>query len=127
MSTQSTYPAEQTGKGAVSRETYVKPSYTSREVEGAYEVSVVMPGVNKEGLDVNLEGNVLTLTGRPNKHVPETWRVLHEELGRRNFRLRLELNFNFDGQGITAKVEDGVLTLRLPVTEAAKPRLIPVQ
>lgn len=108
-------------------ETYVKPQFTAKELEGAYEVGVIMPGVSRDGVDVNLDKGILTITGKVKRDVPETWRVLHRELTRHDYRLRLELNFEYDDSGITAKVEDGVLSLRLPVAEEAKPKEISVE
>ena len=108
-------------------ESFVKPQFTAKEVDGAYEVGVIMPGVSRDGVDVNLDKGVLTITGKVKRDVPETWRVLHRELTRDDYRLRLELNFEYDDGGITAKVEDGVLSLRLPVAEEAKPKEINVE
>lgn len=106
--------------------TYVKPQFTARETDGAYEVGVVMPGVPRDGVEVELDKDVLTIAGRTRKSVPEGWKVLHEELSKDDYRLQLSLKFEFDGDGITAKVEDGVLSLRLPVSKAAKPKTISI-
>ena len=108
------------------KETFAKPQYTARQTDDAYEVGVIMPGVGPDRVDVNLEKDVLSITGRVKNDVPETWKVVHEELVDHDYRLELELNFDFDGSGITAKVENGVLNLRLPVAEAAKPKSIEV-
>ena len=117
----------QTTNGSAEVEEFFKPQYTTKHVDGAYELGILMPGVNREGVDVQLDGDVLTVTGRVNRNVPENWKVLHEEISKRNYRLRLELNFDFDGDGISARVEDGILNLRLPVTEQAKPRTIAIE
>ncbi|MEM7014270.1 MAG: Hsp20/alpha crystallin family protein [Verrucomicrobiota bacterium] len=108
------------------RESYVRPQYTVKEGADAYEVGVVMPGVPRDGVDVELDKNELTIIGHVHRDVPESWKVLHEELSKSDYRLQLQLKFEFDGDGITAKVEDGVLSLRLPVSEAAKPKQIQI-
>lgn len=108
------------------RESYVRPQYTVKDGDGIYEVGVVMPGVPRDGVDVELDKNELTITGHVRRDVPENWKVLHEELSKDDYRLQLQLKFDFDGDGITAKVEDGVLSLRLPVSEAAKPKQISI-
>ena len=47
-----------------SEESFVKPQYTVREGEGAWEVGVVMPGVRRDKVEVSLDKDVLTVTGR---------------------------------------------------------------
>ena len=105
---------------------FAKPQYTVKEGESAWEVGVVMPGVPRDGVDVSLDKDVLTITGKVRRDVPESWKVLHRELSEDDYRLELSLNFEFNGEGISAKVEDGVLSLRLPVAEAAKPKQITI-
>ncbi|MFT5468780.1 MAG: HSP20 family protein [Verrucomicrobiales bacterium] len=105
---------------------FAKPQYTVKEGEDAWEVGVVMPGVSRDGVDVSLEKDVLTITGKANREIPESWKVLHQELATADYRLELHLNFEFNGEGISAKVEDGVLSLRFPVSEAAKPKQIAI-
>ena len=107
-------------------EVFAKPQYTARETDGAYEVGVIMPGVGADRVDVNLEKDTLSITGRVKNDVPESWKVLHEEIANHDYRLVLELNFDYDDSGITAKVENGVLNLRLPIAEEAKPKSIEV-
>lgn len=110
----------------VESEHFVKPQYEVKNEEHAFELRVVMPGVGKNGVNISLEGDRLTITGTPHREVPETWRVLHEELSRAPYRLALQLHRDIDESGISAKVEDGILTTRLPLKEAAKPRVIAV-
>lgn len=110
-----------------SRSLFVKPSYQSNRVDDEWQISVSMPGVKREHLSVSLEKDELTLVGRRSDAVPEGWRPLYEARVRADYRLRLQLNFDADPEGITAQLEDGVLTLRVPENEAAKPRKIEVK
>jgi HSP20 family protein len=105
---------------------YVKPQYTVKEGEEAFELGVVMPGVAKSDVHVAVEDEVLTVTGVRAKSVPEGWKPLHNELSRSDYRLELRLNVDIDEGRISAKLEDGILSLRLPLSEAAKPRKIEV-
>jgi len=109
------------------RSLFVKPSYESNRVDDEWEISVLMPGVKREHLSVSLEKQELTLVGRRSDDVPEGWRPLYEERVRADYRLRLQLNFDADPDRITAQLEGGVLKLRLPENESAKPRQIEVQ
>ena len=74
--------------------------------------------LQKRGRQVVLEGRRQTLT--------ETARALHEELAKPNYRLQLRLHKDIDESRIGASVDNGFLTLVLPVREAAKPRTISV-
>ena len=105
---------------------FVKPHYRVKSEEHAFELRVVMPGVGKNDVDIALEDSRLRITGRPHREVPREWRPLHEELLKSPYRLELQLHRDIDESGIAAKVEDGILTLKLPLKEAAKPREIAV-
>ena len=53
-------------------------------------------------------------------------KALHRELSPLSYLLRLRLNAPVNEEQMTAQFEDGVLSLRLPLKEVAKPRQIPV-
>ncbi len=103
-----------------------KPLYNVTGNAEAYEVRVEMPGVPKSGVKLDLEDNILTVRGERNATVPEGMKTLHRELSPLSYLLRLRLNTPVEEDKMTAKLEDGVLTLRLPLKEVAKPRQIPV-
>ncbi|MEM8955155.1 MAG: Hsp20/alpha crystallin family protein [Verrucomicrobiota bacterium] len=104
----------------------VKPYYTVKQGDDAFELGVVMPGVAKGDVRVAVEDDVLTVAGARVTSVPEGWRPLHSELSQSDYKLELRLNVDVDEAGISAKLEDGILSLRLPLSEAAKPREIEV-
>ena len=103
-----------------------KPLYNVNGNAEAYDVRVEMPGVPKSGVKLDLEDNILTVRGERNTTVPEGMKALHRELSPLSYLLRLRLNTPVEEEKMTAKLEDGVLTLRLPLKEVAKPRQIPV-
>ncbi|WP_395751612.1 Hsp20/alpha crystallin family protein [Prosthecobacter sp.] len=103
-----------------------KPLYNVNGIAEAYEVRVELPGVPKGGVKIDLEDSILTIRGERNATVPEGMKALHRELSPLSYLLRLRLNTPVDEEKMTAKLEDGVLTLRLPLKEVAKPRQIPV-
>jgi HSP20 family protein len=104
-----------------------KPLYNVIGNADAYELRVEMPGVPKSGVKLDLEDGILTVRGDRNVSVPEGMKTLHRELSTLNYLLRLRLNTPVDEDKMTAKLEDGVLTLRIPLKETAKPRQIQVQ
>jgi HSP20 family protein len=103
-----------------------KPLYNVTRNAEAYEVRVELPGVPKSGVKLDLEENILTVRGERSSTVPEGLKVLHRELSPVGYLLRLRLNTPVNEEQMTAKLEDGVLTLSLPIKEVAKPRQIPV-
>ncbi len=104
----------------------VRPRHNVRAVEGAYEVGVLMPGVKREAVTVRVEDDVLRVDGRRDVFSADGWRPLRRELGPVQYRLELELTVPVDASRISARLEDGVLSLRLPLREEAKAREIPI-
>jgi HSP20 family protein len=104
-----------------------KPLYNVIGNADAYEVKVELPGVSKDTVKIDLDENVLSIRGERQSALPEGWKALHQELSPLGYQLRLRLNTPVDEDKLTANLENGVLTLKLPVKEAAKPRRIEVQ
>lgn len=91
-----------------------------------FVVEFDLPGVKPESVDLDLERNVLTV--RAERPLPEpTPDLLSAERPHGVFSRQLILGDNLDTEQLTASYEAGVLTLRIPVAEKAKPRKIEVQ
>lgn len=103
-----------------------KPLYHVNGNADAYEVRVEMPGVPKSGVKLDLEDNLLTVRGERASNAREGLKALHRELSPHNYLLRLRLNTPVDEEKMTAKLEDGVLAISLPLRQTAKPRQIVV-
>ena len=107
------------------REQFVTPAASIVEDGDAYRLQVEMPGVNKEGLEISVENNELTILGR--RSLPSVEGTLvHRESRAENFRRTFELDPSIDTSKVAAKIEQGILTLRLPKAEQVKPRKIAV-
>jgi len=105
-------------------ENYVVPGVNILETRDGYVLEAEMPGVNKDGLNVSVEDNVLTLTGRRSA-LPEASAVYREsEAG--NYRRTFELDPSIDAGKISARIEQGVLSVTLPKAEKARARRIDV-
>ena len=104
----------------------LKPRYVVTNDESAYFVRVELPGVVKDAVNIDIDKEVLTITATRKSDVPETWKPLHRELNDLGYALRLKLNARVDEDKLGAQLVDGVLTLTLPIREAAKPRRIEV-
>jgi len=95
------------------------------ETENGYVLEAEMPGVNKDGLEVTLEANSLTLLGHRTDETPQGT-LLYRESKPADFRRVFELDPAIDPAKIRAQMAQGVLTLELPKAEAVKPRKIAV-
>jgi HSP20 family protein len=84
-----------------------------------------LPGVAKETIDLDVERNVLTIRAERLARNGD-WEMLANERPRGLFSRQLVLGDNLDLDRIEAHYDDGVLRLRIPVAEQAKPRKIDV-
>ena len=113
------------GNSQQAQERFVAPMATVLENGDGYTLQVEMPGVNKEGLEMWVENNELTIIGR--RSLPTVQgNLIHREMRRDNFRRAFELDPSIDAANISAKIEHGVVTLTLPKAEQVKPRKITV-
>src|SRR4051812_43171716 len=85
-----------------------------------------LPGVAKETIDLDVERNVLTVRAERVANNGD-WEMLATERPRGLFSRQLILGDNLDLEHIEAAYSDGVLRLRVPVAERAKPRKIEIQ
>lgn len=106
-------------------EQFVAPPASVIEAADGYTLEVEMPGVNKDGLDISVENNELTIVGRRSLPVVEGT-LVHHESRPENFRRTFELDPSIDANKISARIEQGLVTLTLPKAEHVKPRKITV-
>jgi HSP20 family protein len=104
---------------------YVSPRVNITEGQDGYLLEAEMPGVDKNGLEISLEGNELTLTGR-RQGPPQGLDVVYRESTHRDYRRVFMLDPTIDSTKIEAKMDNGVLKLHLPKAEQVKPRRIAV-
>jgi len=106
-------------------EHFVAPVASIIEDGEGYRLEVEMPGVNKDSLEISVEDNELTIIGRRSLPTVEGT-LIHHESRRENYRRAFELDPSIDADKISAKIDQGVLTLTLPKAERVKPRKIKV-
>jgi HSP20 family protein len=89
-------------------------------------IKAELPDVKKEDIGVSVENNVLTLTGerKPEQSKREQFQRVERRFG--SFSRSFTLPTSVDAGQIAASYKDGVLTIRLPRREEAKPRQITV-
>jgi HSP20 family protein len=107
-------------------ENFRRPWYRIESGKEEHTLYVALPGVAKLDVNVALDGDQLTITGRRTSHTPDTWKTVFSELGQYDYRLALRLNVRVDESKISGEVVDGMLKLVLPMSDEAKPRMIKV-
>jgi HSP20 family protein len=104
---------------------YVAPEVNIFETKDGYAVEAEMAGVNKEGLEITVEGNELTIVGHRNSE-RVNGQTLFRERRLADFRRSFELDPAIDSGKVTAKIDQGIVTVTLPKSEKVKPRKITV-
>lgn len=100
------------------------PSTDLYETEDGWVLEADLPGVTREDLDIEVEQGMLTLNAEARTGRAGT--VLHREFRPVVYRRRFQIGDQVDADRISARLENGVLTLGLPKAEAMKPRQIKV-
>lgn len=108
------------------REHYVSPDVNIYDTKDGYVLEAEMPGVSKDGLEITLEGNELTIVGRRHDETPQGAAAIFRESRMMNYRRIFELDPTVDSSKISAKMEQGILILTLPKAEKVKPRKITI-
>jgi HSP20 family protein len=104
---------------------YITPPANITATDNGYLIEIEMPGVNKEGLEITVESNELTITGRRHSELPDG-ELLYCESALADFRRIFELGLDIDTSKISAEMAQGIVKLRLPKAEQAKPRKIQI-
>lgn len=100
------------------------------EEDKAYKVSAELPGVKKEDLNVEIDGNRVSISAEVRKEREEKGekgRTIMRETYRGSAMRSFSLAHDIDEANVTAKLEDGILQLTLPKREGARNRRIAIQ
>ena len=106
-------------------EQFITPPASVTEIADGYMLEIEMPGVKKDGLEISVENNELTIIGRRSLPAVEGT-LIHRESRPENFRRAFEIDPSIDADKISAKIDQGLVTLTLPKAEHVKPRKITV-
>jgi HSP20 family protein len=95
-------------------------------VEDHFVVAVDLPGVDPGSIDLNVDGNTLTISAERTVRSDEGAQWLAQERPAGSFMRQLNLGDGLDVDRIQASYDAGVLTITIPVAERARPRRITV-
>jgi HSP20 family protein len=102
------------------------PPVNIEETDDAYVVEAELPGVKREDVNIEMDRNELSITGEVKEQERQgILRKRTRRIGR--FEYRVQLPNVVDGENVDAKLEDGVLRIRLPKSERAQRRRIEVK
>jgi HSP20 family molecular chaperone IbpA len=90
-------------------------------------VTLDLPGVGSDGLDIHVDRQSLTITGESGVQVPPGVEPIHAEVRSRHYRRSFALSTELEADRTEAELKDGVLTLRIPKRAEVKPRRVEVR
>jgi HSP20 family protein len=103
------------------------PTTDIHEDEQALTVILEMPGVDRANVEIRIQDGVLSVDGRLDFSKYQGLQPLYTEYNIGNYSRSFSLSNKIDQNKIAAEMKDGVLSLKLPKVEEAKPRTIQVK
>lgn len=111
------------GKGLM-----LTPSLDLTEVNGSYQIRMDVPGMKAEEINIDVNGDVVTISGERKEEKEEKGEKYHRvERHFGSFSRTVRLPFAVREDKIDAQLKDGVLTLKLPKTEEAKAHRVKIK
>jgi len=108
-----------------SDEKYIRPAVNIIETEEGLILTADIPGASKDALDVNVEKGILTINAPAQHTAPGT--PVYREFELANYYRQFAIPESLDHEKTNAEYVNGILTLRIPKAEIAKPKRIAVQ
>ena len=105
-------------------ERFLRPAVNITEEESGLVLTADLPGASKQALDIHVEKGILTINAPVSKEMPG--RPIYSEFEWAPYYRQFQIPDLIDQAAVKAEFSNGVLTLRLPKAEAAKPRRIEV-
>lgn len=106
---------------------WLLPPVDIYEDETGFTLTADLPGVSKERLGVKVNGDNLLIEGGVSVPAPQDMELLYAEIPASSYRRSFILSRELDASKIEANLKDGVLKLRIPKAEEARPRKIEIK
>ncbi len=126
MQVQRKREVQQAGEPTKPMRQYV-PAVDIFETDRAVTVRAEMPGVSKNGVEINLEDGTLTIEGTRLDEVGDNEKMLLTEYETGRYIRKFTVSETIDQEKIEASITDGILTVILPKIEPVKPRRVEVK
>jgi len=108
-----------------SNEKYMRPAVNIIETEHGLTLTADIPGAAKESLDINVEKGILTINAPVSRTMPGN--ATYKEFELAPYYRQFSIPESLNQEKAAADLVNGILTLRIPKTEAAKPRKIEIK
>ena len=105
----------------------VRPAADIYETKEGATIYIDLPGVAKDGLDINIDQNVLSVEGEINLDTPDDLQPTYMDIRANMFSRQFTLSSELDINKVDANLKNGVLILSIPRSEQHKPRKIEVK
>ncbi|BFN36189.1 Hsp20/alpha crystallin family protein [Fidelibacter multiformis] len=103
------------------------PSVDLEETKNDYIIHAELPGMNKKDIDISVENDVLTISGEKKERVQtKDSNCLISEIMSGHFSRSFRLPAQIDSEKIEAKWDNGILVVKIPKSEVAKPKKIQI-
>ena len=110
----------------MNEEKFIVPSATLSERPEEYELKIVVPGIGKEDADLHMEGKTLTLKTHSKSQNPAGFKQVAEEFERVNYAMSAEIPEMADPATLSAKIENGILTVIMKKRPETQPKKIEI-
>jgi HSP20 family protein len=104
-----------------------RPAMDLYETEQEYVVKLAVPGLKADNFDITMQDNELTIRGSTQAELPEGARSHLQEQRFGDFSRSVRFPVPVDADKIEARLADGILTIRVPKAEDARPKRIAVK
>lgn len=108
-----------------SSDKYLKPAVNIIETEGGLTLTADIPGASKETLEINVEKGILTISAPISRSMPGT--PVYTEFELAPYYRQFSIPESLDHEKASADLNNGILTMKIPKAEAAKPRKIEIR
>jgi len=106
---------------------YFKPDVDIYETENELVLLADVPGALNNSIDIDLKDDILTIDAKINPDMYESLNPIYTEYRVGHYFRKFALDTSIEQSKISAKMQNGVLTVKLPKSEKASPRKISIQ
>lgn len=122
-----TQVAKRTDKNLDKKDYCLVPPVDIYETDNEYVLKADMPGVSKENIEITFNNNELEINGTVDDAYTASDNLTYREFTLCNYNRKFLVSDKINVEGITASLENGVLTITLPKREEAKPKKIEIK
>lgn len=105
----------------------ITPPVDIYETDNEYVLKADMPGVAKDNVNITFNNNELEITGKVDEQYTSNENMTYREYTLFNYYRKFVVSNAINPEGISALLENGVLTIKLPKREEAKPKKIEIK